>query len=232
MNATRESVVASALYPAPALTVVHGMPAVLETGDDAGEVPVGLADASCLLRFGLKGPEAPRLLEAHGVELPAQVNSFQRSPSGELTARLGRAEFFLEDPPCGTRIAELQRAALAPGVYPVPRQDAAFVLFGARAERVLAQTTNFDTRMLCREASQAVLTLMAGVSVLLVGYELGGAPRFRIWCDPSFGPYLCTTLLGIVREEGGRATGLLAALGQPPERTASPEAAPLERNEP
>jgi sarcosine oxidase subunit gamma len=161
------------------------------------------------------------------------VNSFCRNEAGDITARLGRSEFFLEDVPNGARIAELRKASLvAPGVYPVPRQDAAFVLFGARAERVLAQTTSFDFRNLCRDASEAVLTLMAGVSVLVLGYALGGSPRYRIWCDPSFGPYLYRTLLGIVREEGGSATGLSTALGLSQEPGVSPEAAPLDRSPP
>jgi sarcosine oxidase, subunit gamma len=213
----RESAVLDALHLARSpLVVVHGMPAVLELelGGDLPEIPVGLADASCLARLGVKGPGAARWLEAHGVELPIDVNSYVHNAAGGLAARLGRSEFFLEDQPHGGRVSELWAAPVAaPGVYPVPRQDAAFVLFGARAERVLAQTTNFECRTLCRAANRVVMTTMAGVSVLLLGYELGGVARYRIWCDPSFGPYLCTTLLGIVREAGGGATGLFTALG-------------------
>jgi sarcosine oxidase subunit gamma len=58
------------------------------------------------------------------------------------------------------------------------------------------------------------MTLMAGVSVLVLPQNLGGTAGaetiYRIWCDPSFGSYLWETLAestrtSVVRTTTGRA---------------------------
>jgi hypothetical protein len=57
------------------------------------------------------------------------------------------------------------------------------------------------------------MTLMMGVAVLVVPREAaaagGGAVerRYRIWCDPTFGPYLSESLGAVVNDCGGKNTG-------------------------
>jgi hypothetical protein len=55
------------------------------------------------------------------------------------------------------------------------------------------------------------MTLMIGVAVLVVPQSAGNAGaeerQYRIWCDPTFGPYLGASLGAVVNECGGRYTG-------------------------
>jgi sarcosine oxidase, subunit gamma len=59
-----------------------------------------------------------------------------------------------------------------------------------------------------------IMTLMIGVAVLVVpqgGASAEGAAgerHYRIWCDPTFGPYLGESLGAVVIECGGRYTGV------------------------
>jgi hypothetical protein len=54
------------------------------------------------------------------------------------------------------------------------------------------------------------MTLMIGVAVLVVPENTAGGRRYRIWCDPTFGPYLGESLGAVVLECGGRYTGVSA----------------------
>ena len=160
-------------------------------------------------RLGLKGPRAAEWLVAHGIVLPTAPNSWahsQESDGGEsiLVARLGQAEFFLEEQAAGTtlkRIAPSLNQRL-PGVYPVLREDSGFHLGGEGADEVLAQVCNVNFAALTLDSRPVIMTLMIGVAVLVV--PQGGA--YRIWCDPTFGPYLGESLGAVVIECGGRYT--------------------------
>ncbi len=185
--------------------------AVRLPGDDV-PAPIVLADASCLRRLGLKGPQAEAWLRDRGVSTP-NVNGWTRTAEGAIVARLGRSEFFLEDRPGGTTVAgwrDVLEAALGiypPGIYPVARQDAAIALAGERAGELLAQTCALNFQVAEDGRREVVMTSMAGVSVLMLWQEQGGEPLYRIWCDGTFGPYLWEALLAIAREAGGRAVG-------------------------
>ena len=179
-------------------------------------------------RFGLKGPRAAEWLETRGVALPASPNQWiaadpaapnASAPSGTgarpvadtgaddamLVARLGTSEFFLEDCFGGDRMRDLQSALQAgqPGVYPVPREDAALSLSGPGSYDVLAQVCNVNFADLELASQPVVMTLMIGVAVLVVPQMVGARPRFRIWCDPTFGHYLEESLGTVVTESGG-----------------------------
>jgi hypothetical protein len=59
------------------------------------------------------------------------------------------------------------------------------------------------------------MTLMLGVAVLVVPQGLDGSTqdtgrRYRIWCDPTFGPFLGEAIGGVVVECGGTLRGLPA----------------------
>ena len=172
------------------------------------------------VRLGLKGPRAADWLSAQGIALPTAPNSWSRVPSGGATegllvARLGSAEFFLEDA-AGSALEGMTSALAAdpPGVYPVLREDWTFHLSGAGVHEVLAQVCNVNFEGLALDSHPLIMTLMIGVAVLVVPQAMheGSYPerRYRIWCDPSFGPSLSETLGAVVVESGGIIRGVSA----------------------
>jgi sarcosine oxidase, subunit gamma len=175
-------------------------------------------------RFGFKGPRAAEWLEARGITLPAAPNQWTTAvpaaagggatPSANaitaagdelLVARLGSSEFFLEDCAGGARVRGLEAALDPPqsGVYPVLREDEAFSLSGPGSYDVLAQVCNVNFADLELTSQPVIMTLMIGVAVLVVPQMVGAWPRFRIWCDPTFGSYLEESLGTVVTESGG-----------------------------
>jgi sarcosine oxidase subunit gamma len=98
----------------------------------------------------------------------------------------------------------------AEGAYPVIRQDAGLALLGARRNELLAQVCNVNFEAIA--SREAVMTQMAGVSVLAIrreatGGEPGALPGLRLWCDPTFAPYLWETLVDIAAGMGGGVIG-------------------------
>jgi sarcosine oxidase subunit gamma len=162
-------------------------------------------------RLGLKGPRAAEWLAGLGIVVPAAPNTW--AVSGQttvlddalLTARLGTGEFFLEDRVEGTTLRGIEPAAEThpPGVYPVSREDAAFLLLGDGSTEVLAQVCNVNFADLQLDSQPVIMTLMIGVSVLVIPQNAGGERRYRIWCDPTFAPYLEGSLETVVNECGG-----------------------------
>jgi sarcosine oxidase subunit gamma len=177
------------------------------------ELTVEAIDARA--RLGLKGPAAAQWLAARGIVAPAQANSWARSTDAGadelVVARLGTAEFFLEGAPPG-RMRGLARALAEDpsGVYPVLREDWAFRLAGSGVHEVLAQVCNVDFAGLALDARPVIMTLMVGVAVLILPEAVGGGRTYRIWCDPTLGPYLSETLAEVVVENGGKITGVSA----------------------
>jgi sarcosine oxidase, subunit gamma len=176
-------------------------------------------------RLGLKGPRAAQWLAANGVDLPMTPNTWT-IPAGAsaaaalLVARLGAAEFFLEEDTGGTTLKRIASSLHehTPGVYPVMREDWAFLLGGGRVHDVLAQVCNVNFAALPLDSRPLIMTLMIGIAVLVVPQRMSegaaaerpGAEerQYRIWCDPTFGPYLGASLGGVVIECGGRYTGV------------------------
>jgi sarcosine oxidase, subunit gamma len=197
----------------PHWTAIDGMRVALRLKTGATPPPIALADASCLVRMGVKGAAAEQWLGAHGLTALPGVNAWIRTAAGTLIARLARTEFFLEDDAGGTTVKRLREALHpAPGVYPVLRQDAALVLQGERVNDLLVQTCNVDFTAWALEQQTVVMTSIAGVSVLVAWQRYNGVPCYRIWCDGTFGPYLWETLLEIAVESGGGAAGLQGLL--------------------
>jgi sarcosine oxidase subunit gamma len=180
-------------------------------------------------RLGLKGPRAADWLVTQGIDVPAtpntwtqSANTWAQSEEGTaadvlLAARLGAAEFFLEDGAAGTALKRIFPAldGNPPGVYPVLREDWAFGLGGEGVHDVLAQVCNVNFAALPLDSRPLIMTLMIGVAVLVVPQIMvsggaGGAAerRYRIWCDPTFGPYLGESLGAVVIECGGSYTGV------------------------
>jgi sarcosine oxidase, subunit gamma len=174
-------------------------------------------------RIGMKGPRAEEWLAGRGIVLPAAPNTWSMPPSvgssgGLLVARLGTSEFFLEDAADAVSLREIGRGLeeYPPGVYPVLREDAAFQLSGDGVHEVLVQVCNVNFAGLALDSRPVIMTLMLGVAVLVVPQEADtagrdAARRYRIWCDPTFGPFLGEAVGGVVVDCGGTLRGLTAS---------------------
>jgi sarcosine oxidase subunit gamma len=162
------------------------------------------------VRQGLKGPGAAEWLAEQGIALPGTPNTWAHSrKDGDsdalLVARLGESEFFLEADGGRAWFTRLSRSLdrRLPGVYPVLREDWAFDLAGEGVHEALAEISSFNFAALDVDSYPLIMTLMMGVSVLIVPQGIGER-RYRIWCDPSFGPYFVEAMAGVVNECGGR----------------------------
>jgi len=169
-------------------------------------------------RTGLKGPRAAQWLGAAGIELPASPNRWVASgfpgsaQDALLVARLGANEYFLEDRAAShagfLHKLSVELATPYAGVYPVLRSDAAFVLSGDGTLDVLAQTCNVNFGALDLATRPVIMTMMIGVSVLVIPQTVGGDVQYRIWCDPTFGSYLEDAVGKVVIDCGGRHKGM------------------------
>lgn len=202
----------------PQWEMVGGMrTAARLAGDEiAARESVAVADLSCLDKAGIKGPQAARWLESAGINVPAQANTWTALPGGGVIARLGRTEYFLEDGTTGDTASRVRDAlgAGTSGVYPVIRQDAGIALLGRRVNELLVQTCNVNFRDLDSASRTVVMTMMVGVAVLVIRQDHQDLPGFRIWCDPTYAPYLWETLTGIAAELGGGPIGSAGILSQ------------------
>jgi sarcosine oxidase, subunit gamma len=188
-----------------------------------------LSDVSHLSRAGLKGPNAAAWLEQAGIALPERPNTWSPLDQSSATddwsvvARLGTSEFLLEQDGGGDLIRRLSDllARDSKGVYPVLREDSEFVIGGAQAALVLAEVCNIDFARIAGKQRLAIMTLMAGVAVLVIPQFEGSARRYRIWCDPSFGAYLWNTLTNVIADHSGAVLGMrqLAAAPRLPPAT-------------
>lgn len=191
---------------------VHDMPVALDFGrpdrEAEGVKTLALCDVSALPRLTVKGPGAESCLKERGLSVPSGICDVLRAEGDGLIARTGGSEFFLEDGVSGNLVASL--AKTGPGAFRVPRQDAALLLAGARANEVMLETCGVD---FSPHEPRMVFSRVAGVSCAILPGETNGVRSFRLWCDGSYGPYLWETLLEIVRDKGGGAAGLAAAFG-------------------
>ncbi len=196
----------------PEWTERSGMRVPQGYGGEGAAAPIRIADLSCLVRAGVKGPGAAAWLGARELPVPRRANGWCAAPDGALIARLGETEFFLEDADAeGAASRALQALGHdAVGVYPVLRQDTALALWGARANEAMLETCSVDFDAIDTRAHELAMTSMAGVSVLVVPRMAGSLRGFRIWVDPSFGPYLWRTLLAVVEDLGGGPAGYAA----------------------
>ncbi len=157
--------------------------------------------------LGLKGPRAQAWLAALGVAVPQVPNTWRAGANSVSIVRLGAAEFFLDTDAADATLATLraQLRAGPPGVYPVPREDWELRLAGARADEMLAEIAAVDFAALDTDARPIIMTLMAGIAVVVAPYETAGERTYRIWCDPTFGPALNEILGTLVRAYDGCA---------------------------
>jgi sarcosine oxidase subunit gamma len=194
---------------------IAGMPAALDfreiTIERSRASALALCDVSALPRITVKGPAAVEFVARLGLTVPAGVYGVDPLPDGGLVVRTGTSELFLESGPRGESVAGLA-AALGrggDGIYPVPRQDASFLLSGTRAPEVLAQTCAINFQ----ETGVAfIMTRVAGVSAAILPRTLNGLPVYQLWLDYSYGPWLWDQLFAIVRELEGGVVGVACFL--------------------
>ena len=129
-----------------------------------------------------------------------------RDDSWNVVGRLGFTEFFVEERGEAAGIAALEQLTAGDfaGAYPVLREDLRLVLGGERVAEVLAQVCNVNFSALDIAQRPVVMTLMIGVSVLVLPQQQPDGAIYRIWCDPSFGTYLWETLEEVVQKMPGR----------------------------
>lgn len=163
---------------------------------------IAIEQVTHLARIGLKGPHARGWLQQQSFATPDRVNAWCPTGDGEIDicVRLGASEFLLEQTDGNTlRRLSSELAGHVPGVYPVLRDDRAFVLAGSAADDILAQMCNVNFAALDADAREAVMTLMIGVAVTVVPQGKAAQRRYRIWCDPSYGDYFWSSLQDVAQ---------------------------------
>lgn len=184
---------------------------VMSGAGGAGGAELRVAQRECRALFGCKGPRAAEWLAAQGLTIPPAPNTWAAGPDTAVVARLGASEFFIEEGAPGDQVSRLAAAFAAArpaGVYPVLREDWSFTLSGQGTEDLLAQVCNVHFAALDLAAAPVILTLMVGVAVLILPLVAGNGRTYRIWCDPTFGPYLGAALRGVALESGGTYRGM------------------------
>ena len=163
---------------------------------------LGICDLSGLQKLGVKGPEAESWLKSQEIDIPTDIFESSTLPEGGVIVRLGQAEFFLED-----GIANATLPALAANadshlgeLFRVEHEEATFLLVGARAHEVLAQTCAINFGEVA--AKQVVFTRVAGVSCGVL-QDSASVPTYRFWVDPSYAVYLWKTLVEICESLDG-----------------------------
>ncbi len=194
--------------------VINGMETAVEYASAETEIArkkvLGVADVSCLARYGVKGPNAMQWLVDHEIAIPSIPNGWTVSTSKTLVLRLGSSEFLVEDQLGGSTCSRLvSDATRAASVYKVPRADAAFVVSGSEALNLLSELCPLDLREKSLSTHHLVMTQVAGISATIIRQTLNGESIYRIWCDGTYGSYMWAVLIEIATELGGGAVGLL-----------------------
>ena len=169
-------------------------------------------------RLGLKGPDAPGLLQRAGITIPAHANGITRSPGSALAGlsrclRLGSTEFLLEQDEAVDAVHAIHQHAQRADqrAWPVIRADFTALIGGTEAFTHLSRLASFDFESwLAAEAQAAaataaspapaasgavVMTLLADISITLaIESADAAAPQLRLWADASFAGYLQQTL--------------------------------------
>ena len=193
--------------------VITGMNTVVEfasaTIEESRKKILGVADVSCLTRFGVKGPNATQWLVDRGIAIPTNPNAWTLCEQKTLVLRLGSSEFLIEDQLGGSACNRLSSdRARVTSVYKVPRADAAFIVSGSQTLNLFSEICSLDLREKSLASKDLVMTQIAGISATLIRQTLNGEPVYRIWCDGTYGPYMWEVLLEIATELGGGAVGL------------------------
>lgn len=186
-----------------------GAPIALRFGDGDQQAAreLALCDLSALPKLGLKGTGSEAWLRRHEVEVPPATYDTARLPGGGLVARLGGADFLLEGGPTDGLLPRL--AAVPADVYRVERQDATFLLTGARALKVLARLSSVD--FATAPPGRVILTRAGGVNCMVMPGRDENMSTYRLWVDYTYAASFWESVVEIVEELGGRVVGAACA---------------------
>ena len=190
------------------------MPVALHFGQPDAEAAavktLALCDMSGLPKLGLKGTSAADWLAGQSVDVPETVYDTRRLPDDGVCVRLPDDELMLESGITARTVPALSGAFVSaePGVVRVERQEATFLLTGARAIEVLAQTCGVDFRDVPDD--RAILTRVAMVSCTILPESTGDVKRYRLWLEYGYAVGLWDILATIARELGGSVVGARA----------------------
>lgn len=192
---------------------INGMDTAVEFAsaaiEDSRKKVLGVADVSCLSRYGVKGPNATQWLLERGIAIPTTPNSWTMCEQKTLVLRLGSSEFLIEDQLGGSASTRLASdTARVASVYKVPRADAAFIVSGREALNLFSELCSLDLHEKSLAAKDLIMTQVAGISATVIRQTLNGEPIYRVWCDGTYGPYMWEVLIEIATELGGGAVGL------------------------
>lgn len=164
---------------------------------------IQLENLGVLPRIGFKGPGAAAWLQDQSLPIPADIFDAIGQDDGSLIVRLGNSEFMIESSSRSDLVARLdaQQALLLAGVYSIPHSEVTLELSGSDADLVFAQTCGIDFSKAAID--RVVYTRVAGVSCGILK-RFAAEPRYRIWVDFGFAPYLWETLAAISSELGGQ----------------------------
>ncbi|MGB2831330.1 MAG: sarcosine oxidase subunit gamma [Methylotenera sp.] len=193
--------------------VINGMDTAVEFAsaaiEDARKKVLGVADVSCLSRYGVKGPNATQWLLERGIAIPTSPNAWTMCEQKTLVLRLGSSEFLIEDQLGGSACNRLTSdTTCVASVYKVPRADAAFIVSGSEALNLFSELCSLDLREKSLAAKDLIMTQVAGISATVIRQTLNGESIYRVWCDGTYGPYMWEILIEIATELGGGAVGL------------------------
>jgi len=170
---------------------------------------LAVADVSCLIRYGIKGPQAIAWLQTRNIVVPPQANQWVFNDRTSLVLRLGNTEFLIEDQLDGVTCAQLcSDNARVEQVYPVLRADAAFIVSGRASLELFSEISALDLSEKALAKHAVIMTQIAGISTTIIRMQLNNEPIYRIWCDGTYGVYLWQVLVEIAKELGGGPVGL------------------------
>ncbi len=146
------------------------------------------------VRFGIKGSDAPALLQHLGLRIPAQPNRVthwqpQDACGSGRCLRQGSTEFLIELDSAEEPL--LSRNETFPNAWMLVRSDHSLVLNGEPWLQDLSQICSFDFTALQAEPDLVVMTLLAGIGVTIIREPAdAGDFALRLWCDASYSTYL------------------------------------------
>ena len=159
-----------------------------------------ITNVSTLQRYGVKGPQASKWLASHGINIPAEANTWILSDHA-IVMRLGTSEFLIEDQTDGKTCSKLEADVdRVSGVYKVPRADASYLLAGSQVLNLFAELCPLDLREAAVAENEVIMTQVAGISAIVLRQSINNKTVYRLWCDGTYGVYMLHTLSEISNE--------------------------------
>lgn len=187
------------------------MPALL-AGPDVGRLR--LLELSNFARLGVKGPHARALLDAAGIDCPAEPNHVTLGAPGLFVAALSRSEFLLSaaSGASSPKISSVREAwARSPEEsYLVEHGESlyCFGLAGATRQDLYARLCSIDFGSPASGPGRVLQTKLARLNTTILRCDGEGATYDLIFGDVSLATFMWRTLFETVQRFGGEAAGI------------------------